>query len=315
MAIVYDVERMPDDSIELSGNEKFELSGSLELNFRVHVYDDADPFDPRDIDGTNVIGAVGLPTVNRSVYTTANGKIIPYFICRKKRVRRDASAFGLFHVQTTFKNIVGGDLGGGETDPVDPPDALTDISPQVKVELGEVEKVLYIDKSSSPKAILTPTKNFYSEPAVERIATQMWKISQYESSITYDQMQERKFKVNSLTFQGEVRFKWLIEHVEASEVDVTLSGGVTSAALVTYTVIQSPFEHGWKDDRSLIDTHYISGGKKIAFIDDSVATSTVGFIDSAGARKTAGTVVPDRVQFETFDDIDFEDFLHPSLFV
>jgi hypothetical protein len=321
MALTYKVERLPDETFELVGDDEYTISASLEATYQVIVTDPEDPdFDGRRVDAVDIIDAEDsvteamLPQVNRTVYTTASGKVSPFVLCKKKRAKRDPAAWNVFKVSTSWKNIVAGNLGGGAPAPADPPDELTDITPQVKFELGEAERVIYIDKSETPKAILTPTKNFYAEPAVERIATQVWKISQYEESVTYDQLQSRRFKVNDNTFQGASRYDWLVENIEASEVEVVLAGGTTTAALVTYTIIQSPFLHGWKDDRALIDTHYLVSGKKIAFVDDSVAASTFGFIASDGTRKAPGTIVPDRIQFETFDDIDFSTFLHPSFF-
>ena len=315
MALVYDVERMPTSPLNVAGSDEFEITLSSQVEYTVVVSDDADPFDPRDVEEFDVADVTGLPIVNKTVYTTTGGLVVPYMICRGKSVKRDAAAFDVFHVSTSWKSFPGGNLGGGGTSAQSPPVALTDFSPQLKFELGEAERVIYIDKADTPNAILTPTRNFYSEPAIEKIATKILTVTQYESSVTYNQLQSRKFKVNDDVFQGDARYDWLIQEVEATEVSVVLDGGPTRAALVTYTLVQSPFLYGWKDDRSLIDTHYFDGsGRKIAFSDDLIGSQTFGFVNVAGARKAAGTLTPDRVQFETFDDIAFDSFLHSSLF-
>lgn len=317
MAITYTPKRLPMSPVTVSGTEKNETSADLEISYTVQVTDPGNPsFDPRDIDETDVYNESSLPKVNRTVYTTTGGRIIPFMVCRSVNCKRDEERFEMFHASAKFKNLPLSGFGQGGAAPQDPPEAIDDITPQIKVTFGGVERVLYIDKSETPKPILTPTRNFYAEPAIEKIPTQILQISQYEpASLTYDTLLTRKFKVNDTSFQGDARFDWLITEVEGAPVTVTLQGGPTNAALVTYTIVQSPFLYGWKDDRALVDTHYYdAAGRKIAFADESMGALSVGFVSVTGARKPANTIIPDRDQFETFDDIDFESFLHPSLF-
>lgn len=317
MAVTYTSTRLPTTPVNINGSENNEATADLQTDFLVQVSDDADAtFDPRDIDETDVLNNATLPAVNRTSYVTSGGRIIPFMICRGLTCKRDQESFGLFHVSAKYKNLTFSGFGQGGPVPQDPPAAITNINPQIKVTFGGVERVLYIDKSSTPKAILTPTKNFYSDPAIEKIPTKILQISQYEpGTTTYDDLLGRKFKVNDTTFQGDARYDWLITDVEGTPATVVLSGGPANVALVTYTIVHSPFLYGWKDDRALVDTHYFdANGNKIAFADESMGALSVGFVSVTGARKAAGTLVPDRDQFETFDEIDFSDFLHSSLF-
>lgn len=265
--------------------------------------------DPADVRAFDVLTAGGLPIVNRSIYTIDN-RIIPYVVCRDKKARRNPSRLDRWEITTKWTASLKSTSEADNT-PIAIPDALSDISPVITQSLGETERVLYEDKTSTtddPRPILTPNGNFYSEPAIERLPTLTLQISQYEESITYEQMLERKLKVNESTYRSEPRYKWLVEQVEAVEVDVLLTGGLTTAALVTYTVTHSPHEYGWKDDRALIDSVYDDGsGNLIAFQEGALKNIPYGFIESDGTQKSGSK--PDHEQFETFDTIDFESFL------
>lgn len=305
MTLTYDVNELRDNrSIGFTGSND-QLSIDWTTSYSVDVTSDV-AFDFSTLSEYDVITASGLPIVNRSVYLS-NNKIIPFVICRDKKGKQDPKRKQRWTVACKWKGIrkAGGSESGDA--PIAKPNALADITPKVVSELGEIERVLYTDKSSTPKPILTPSGRYYSEPAIERIPTLTLKISQYEASITYATMLARKLKVNSGTYRGEPRYDWLIEDVEAVEVDVELAGGTTSAALVTYTVTHNPLLYGWKDDRALIDSHYLDGSVFKPFMDGELRSISQGFVEIDGAKKTGTT--PDYDQFETYDDIDFDSFL------
>src|SRR5690606_27002705 len=104
-------------------------------------------------------------------------------------------------------------------------------------------------------AVLTPTGNYYAEPIVEQVPVLVIKITQYEGSITYEQMLERTKRCNETTYRTKDRYMWLIDNVEAVEVEVLTTIGTVSAAMVSYTLKLSPKATGWKEERLLVDTH------------------------------------------------------------
>lgn len=257
----------------------------------------------------DVLTASGIPVVNRSIYTN-DGKIIPYVICRGKTAEQDPQRLARWKVSTQWKATRKTNSEETDNQPIAAPAALTAITPRVVAKLGETQAVLYEDKQATPKRYLTPTGNFYAEPAIERIATLTLQITQYEPTpLLYADLRNRKFKVNQNVYRGEPRYDWLIEDVEFTEVDVTLSGGVTTAALVTYTVSHSPHLYGWKDDRALIDTQYLSGSDKLDFQEGQLRSQGIGLITVTGTKKTDQTEAPDHEQFEPFETIDFDSFL------
>lgn len=276
-----------------------------------------------EIDAYNVITATGLPVVNRSIYEI-DDKVIPFVICRNKTAKPMEGRQDRWQVDTQFKSTVRSQSEESDNIPISPPASLSNITPRVVPELGETEKVLYMDKSdfisdpdNNPGVITgvdctrTPAGSFWEQPVMEKIPTLVLKITQYESSITYEQMLERKFKVNQGSYRSQPRYDWLILDVEAVEVDVILAGGPTTAALVTYTVAHSPHLYGWKQERALFDTQYfdsVTGIKKL-FQNDVPGSNNIGYITSTGANRASQVGEPDYLQYESFDEIDFDSFL------
>ncbi|WP_182871226.1 hypothetical protein [Stieleria mannarensis] len=109
----------------------------------------------KDVDPFAVMTATGLPIVNRSVYAAGN-KLIPYLICREKTAKQNPAKMDQWEVQTAYRSI---DKNRAESNnqPIDPPDDITDIAPTEQPSLGEIERVLYEDKASTPKKILLPS--------------------------------------------------------------------------------------------------------------------------------------------------------------
>lgn len=283
---------------------------SMKVGYNVNYYVDVTDPNPENIGPFDVMGASGLPKVNRTIYSN-NGYILPFLICRTKSAKRVANRIDRWLVSTTW-----GSSGNQQREPQIPqaaPAAITNISPLVEAQVGYVSRELFTDKKTNPQVIELPTGNEYDVPAMEQIGTLTLRITQYESSLSYETMIGRMKKVNQNVYRSKERYTWLIQNVEGYEVDVVLSGGTTAAALVTYTIEYSPLvddggsAYGWKDRRKLIDTHYLAGGEKISFTDGTLGLRDVGLIETTGEENTTG--VPQFDLFETYETIDFDSFL------
>ena len=250
--------------------------------------------------------SVDLPIVNRSIYTTPGGLIIPYVVCRDKRARR--------HPETLSRWVVSTDWGSfnnsndeTDNDPISPPAAITDITPQVFRSTEEGEYVRYVDQDG--RAILTPNKQFYSEAAAERVSLLKLVILQYEASLTDNQLLQRRFKLNENSYRSKPEESWIIENLEVQDVTVTLSGPTpTDAVLCTYTLLHNPSPYGWNWDVALIDTVYNDGsGNVLPFQDGELKTIPYGFVRSDGTQYNSTPPLPDVFRLQP--TIDFADFL------
>ncbi|QDV86913.1 hypothetical protein [Planctomycetes bacterium TBK1r] len=265
-----------------------------------------------DVDPYNVITASGLPTVNSSIYYFG-GQVIPFVICRNKTATMDPKHLGEWKVKCSYKTFTGNQTEA-ENAPMAPPAAITNLGTAEQPSLGEIEKVLYEDKTpTTPQKVTLPSGAWFAEPVMERIPVLTIKLTQYESSITYQQMLDRKFKVNDDTYRTKAAGTWLIEDVEASTVSVQLSGGATTAALVTYTLVHSPLDEGWKKSLALIDNK-VNTGTAMApvwepYVDDSKPPiRSLVFVDDDGIKK-GSQVSPDYRDFIVYDETDFSAFL------
>lgn len=276
-----------------------------------------------DVPEHTVLTATGIPVVNRSVYYR-DGKVIPFVICRHKSCRPVKDKRSWWIVTAKYKSI---DANQDESanEPQTPPAALTDFTPSEEPDLGMIERPLYVDKSATPQDIRLPSGNMFTTPVMELVPTLTIRLTQYESSITYEQMLERKFKTNSSTYRTQPAGMWIIKDVEATEVDVQLSGGETSAALVTYTLELSSRQYyddgttswvdvGWDVPMLLVDNlHRSAAGppekwEKCLLPGDRGATNF--FVDSDGDKKGDGiSGNPDYIVYKTQDEIDFGTFL------
>lgn len=252
--------------------------------------------------------ATGLPIVNRSIYYSENsGKIIPFFICRSKRGRRNDKKISNWTFKSTFKSFENNPSESGST-PEDPPDALTDITPKEQPFLEETERVLYQDLASTPKKIQLPSGAYFSESVRRRVPIFGLKLTQYEASLSYDDYVDRRFKFNDDTYRSKDAHSWIIENIEPSEATVQLSGGSTTAVLVTYTLLHNPLPEGWKRSLALIDYKHLVSGKFVPNMEGNPLTASLCFVDDTGAKKETQDV-PDYVDFQQQDEIAYDDFL------
>lgn len=297
-------------TVSTGRNQKMTFTGtgdSLSITWNQDYFVDVSGVTPSTVSAYDVLTATGIPVVNRSVYYDGTN-IIPFVVCRDKTAEQMTERLARWKVSTKWASSNKSNTSESENAPITPPAALTDITPRVVSSLGEIERPLLADYSADTKSCeISPSGTRWPDPIMERVPTLQLQITQYESSITYEQMLERKFKVNQNDYRSKSRYKWLITQVEAIEVDVQLSGGETTAAQVTYTLNLSPDEFGWKDRISLIDTHYIENGKRKQFLDEMEPTT--GYITITGEKRTSQSGEPNYIEYEPFDDIDFGDFL------
>ena len=258
-----------------------------------------------DIDAYSVATASGIPVINETTYEYG-GIFMPYVVCRKVSASPQDGSFLLWKVTATYETFE----NSGQPFSITSIPNVAALTPVVTTELGETEDVLYEDFTLGPvgpiQCALTPAKNFWSEPVVTRTPTLVLKISQYETSITYDTMLARKFKTNDATYRSQAAGKWLITEVEASEVKVKIAGSLTALALVTYTVALSNYEHGWNESRALLDTQYIDvGGEIKLFQNDTPGATAIGYITAAGARRVSQSGIPDSIEYKIFEEQSF----------
>jgi hypothetical protein len=314
MALEFRARRATDQgALNVRGTKEDKLSGSHQLSYDVEVVSTETDFDPTTVTEADVfLQSTGtwpngkLPIVNRSIYKFGN-YYVPYFVCRSKTIKRNPKKRNWFTVQCDFS--FDGEKG---EEPKEEETALTSVAPKVEPSIEETEFVLYKDYTPAPdgpRAVLTPNGNFWSEPLVVKLPVLVLKITQYEASITYDQMLERSLKCNQEEYRTQPRYQWITGPVVATEVEVVTSTTTLVAAQVQYTLRRSPFSWGWKDSRVLVDTHYrpTVGEDPIPFVDNKLLARKTGFIKADGTFKPGN--VPDYTDYEGQPTIDFEDFL------
>lgn len=281
---------------------------ALRVGYNVSYFVDVDDPNPENIGPFDVMAATGLPKVNRTVYSN-NGYIIPWLVCRQKTARRLSSKRARWQVDTVWDSGTNGnDQRESDNTPIAAPAAITSITPRVEQSLDVHEEELYEDKAEPSQKIILPTGTSWIDPAVERLGTLKLKITQYESSLTYQQQIDRVMRVNSSEYRTKEKYTWLIENIDATEVEVTLSGGDTTAVLVTYHLHYTPRTGGWRDRRVLRDTHYKAADGKLYPFADSTGLSRQNYIRSNGTPKGEGEE-PSYIEYETYDTIDFDGFL------
>lgn len=297
MAVEYIVTRSRDNgALSVKGKDNT-LSGSHTQAYDVTVRDTANSgFDPRNVSEADVFLNAPLPIVNQSVYYFS-GRIVPFFLCRSKVIKRNRNKIDRFHAECSFEFD-----GEEEKDAQEPPVALSDITPQVDSVVEETTVVIYQDKSTPPKAILTPTGNLYSEPTIQRVPLLTLRISQYESAITHDQKVDRSLLCNSQPYRGRDAYHWMTELVESNKVIIQLAGGPTVAHQVKYTLRRSPFSGGWKEARVLVDSHFFENGKTKAFLDDETRTSKLGYVNLNGTVLNADLPLYDYFKVQPAGD-------------
>lgn len=303
----------------------FSSSGSnnagLAISWHQDFYVDVVGIDPLTVSSYDILSAPGIPLVNYTIWATET-HIMPYVVCREKTAEQDPRRLSRWTVKCKYATPSSNSRGAGqgatgsqesENVPIPIPETIDSFDPVVTVALGETQRVLYFEKGDFPlwSTSTTPTGNFWSEPVLEKLPTFEMKITQYETSISYDDMVARKFKINRDTYRGQPNYMWLITQVEASDVSLTTTTGTQQAAMVTYTLSLSPdTDYGWREVRGLFDTQYLdAGGSVKMFQNEQPGTSTVGYVDINGNKRAQQSGEPDYVVYEVYDMLDFNDFL------
>ena len=278
--------------------------------------------DPSDVSEVEV-GCLGsLPVVNRSTWVSADGaSYLPFAVCRSKDVQRRSDNGFVFDVSCTYET---GETEGEQCASA-PPVNLTDITPTVTANIGSYERTLYSDKSNPSVQCwqYEGTKTPFAQPVLETIPTLQLVIEQFEASITFDQMLERSFKVNSTTYRSKDAGLWRIGAVKAVEQDIQLAGGPTTAVKVTYPIsLSERFFYPPGDDSTktvyghdqvipLVDSWKVDAGKIIPN-KDSQGRVRPGYINTDGTERVPGAANekrPDYLQFKVCEEIDFSTFL------
>ena len=265
-----------------------------------------------------------LPVVNRSTwYSQRTGLSMPFAVCRSKDVTRDSKNGNVFYITCNF-----------ETGPIEteqctatPPSSPEDLSPEVSIEIGSYDRILYSDKDGE-QCWKLPTGSPFQTPVVETIPTIRLTITQFEPFVTYEEILERSFKTNSSTYRSKDAGLWLIGAVKATEQDVTLANNsVATWAKVTYPIMLSEryfyppgvaateanrTVYGHDHVQPLIDTYKldVAGGKPEPIVKDGNVTT--GYINTDGTQRepaAANEERPDYLRFRTQDSIDFGSFL------
>ena len=208
-----------------------------------------------------------LPTVMGSVYYDSNtGLLNPYAICMNKTVRRNIQNPYLFEVEASFKTkaletenctVLASDITNN-----------TDISPEVTVQVGNHQKVLYQDLFTGDQSFMYQgIKERFESPVTTDIPNLTLNISQYEFSVSYAQILARSYVTNSSTYSGYGPGMWLCKVDNVSNVVVQTSSGPQTWARVTYSVSLSQDGYydpsgsyqvsGWKQQVPLIASKFL----------------------------------------------------------
>ena len=272
----YDVCETAVSSSQASRQDDDVVNQTATTSYRVIVEpvqsDNVTPVDPTEVPTELIRNCPELPAVNASTYYYG-GISNPYLICSSKSVDRAVDNRLVFNVtiqwqsQKPSSSEKGGEGGS-------PPANLTDIAPTVSAVIGKKEVPMWQDKNDQQCWRIPGTGTPFTQPVVETVPTLTLTITQYESSITFEQMLERSYKLNSDTYRSKPALSWMTGPVKASTVKVQLASGEVTAAKVTYTVslsdatfdpviddeplgedVGTPYFYGWQQARPLIDDH------------------------------------------------------------
>lgn len=304
MAIQWSIIQRRSDSASIAGTEARDgLDISWDVEYTLEVSDDADPgFTGETVTAVEAAAAPVLPRAGKSVYYE-NGVVIPFLVCTNKSARRKAENRRLFDVQVSYSG------NGDQSGP--PPINVSDIAPQVEYIVDERQELVYSDLND--KKCLTPTNNFFDDPFLRRFGGKTRRITQYELSLSHDQMATRMLAANSAAYAGEPVYSWLITAVEARDIQVTLQSGLTDAVLVSYTLRHNPSEHGWLDNRALIDSHYLRVADdldtKRPYIDKENLRGASSCMLNPNGTIAADQDTPQYDQWELLGKLDYLTFL------
>ena len=330
MAFNFSVCKVGDDSYRVSGSTGQGNSRSTTTNFtQAYIVKtlDADGTrysgNPSDINAAIVGKADGLPLVQKSVYYDADSGVVhPYAVCISKDVKRRRDAPTVFDVTCTFQAKTETESDSEhETVPNDP----TDLSPEVTVSVDGKERVLYQDLETGNQSwLFEGIDQQYPAPVTTQLPLLTLTISQYETYVSYAQILDRSYKVNSTAWQGFNAGFWRIVVKNVSEVNIETVSGPQTWAKVTYEAKLSTdgyyetdgttwTQTGWKAQIPLIASKYLAGvpfiaGTILKFVGAN-SEPKMGFINDDGTEYT-GTR-PKFLTHTRYKEIDFNTFMRP----
>ena len=276
---------------------------------------------PADVTDVEIGCLPQLPTVNRTTwYSATTGTSLPFAVCRSKTVKRMTDNAFVFEVTCNYTT---GAVESEQCAAV-PPTNLSDIVPEVSASVGVYDRTVYTDKTfPGPKQCwsFVGTDTPFATPVMEKIPTLTIVVTQFESSITFEQMLERSYKLNKSTYRSKGKGLWMIGAVQAVEQDVQLAGGPTSAVKVTYPIMLSErffyppgsnvkTIYGHDTTIPLVDTVYLDGNDIKPFEKGGSVVS--GYINTDGTERVPANDEekrPDYLRFKTLEDIEFSTFL------
>ncbi len=278
---------------------------------------------------TTVACQAGLPQVGYSAfYSPSTGQVMYNAICTGKTVKRSPKNKSLFIADITYSTPhLSAEACFGS-----PVATLDDIEPTVTASVSGRDRVLYEDYSSTPQQCFKQpfVKVIYDSPVVTKDPNVTLTITQFEDAITYDQMQERSFVVNSDTYNTLPAGRWLCKVTSAVEQSVALSdgnGGVvqTDVVKVTYAVERNDSSYknlsgtkvvtGWDQQVPLVSPKFINDEGEIErFTDATNGEQLTDYINLADGTKRSYTEggVDDRPDYRTFQNyprVAFQSFL------
>lgn len=242
-----------------SGGKPLTVKTTVNQQFRVIVSGDS-------VDETTVACAAGLPQVGYSAfYSPTTGKVLYNAICMSKSVKRHPKNKDFFTVDLTYSTpSLDAEVCFGT-----PVNDLSEIAPTVTAAVSGTDRVLYEDYASTPKQCFKQpfVKVLYDTPITTKDPKLTLTIVQFESALSYDQMQARSFITNDAAYAGLPAGRWLCKLTSAVEQEVQLQAGPTTAVKATYSVERSDASYvnlddtevitGWDQQVPLISPKYI----------------------------------------------------------
>jgi hypothetical protein len=194
------------------------VSKSIQVTYRVHVTDSADPsFGPADVDEDMVRNApaptVGatfnntLPKAGDTVYETPAGDVYYWWRCTSVGVNRNSSNGTEFSVSCTFTDTTGQDAGSAPPEGETAEEAIEGIDPIITYAAQQREVTAWTFDSSTaaagaePTPCVLPTGSLYSNPPVKVVSDQVITLSQYELGFDAETLFDRIYKLNEGTWQ------------------------------------------------------------------------------------------------------------------
>ncbi len=271
------------------------VSKSIQVTYRVHVTDSADPsFGPADVDEDMVRNApaptVGatfnntLPKAGDTVYETPAGDVYYWWRCTSVGVNRNSSNGTEFSVSCTFTDTTGKDTGES------PVLQIGDLEPIITYAAQQREVTAWTEDESVPivpplvtnRPCTLPTGSLYSNPPVKVVPDQVITFSQYEAAFGPETMFDRIYKLNNGDWQVDktgaasgfnlvAARHAMIADIAYEETTVPLVGGSQTFYRVTYTIHVRDWtlkglndngniedlDPGWDQPRVRADTRYL----------------------------------------------------------